>query len=452
MELIERNSLNHRRRAVITVAVITATLLAGCTTEAPAKPTPGETAAAITAWLEDRPDVLQVEEAPGFHDDDIVLEVKADPGIDDAEIRAIGDFLATSPRSLNVSVDISAGDDTWSSSIGSDSTGIVETVIWLRNDPRVTSADVDSLSADGAVAIGDVFDTAADFHRAMQGLDISTRLIIEQSEVGVGLYGQGTQVETVAEKPYPSEAVEAAQSVLAAHPTSTVSVSLVEGSYELKTRATFDTSIDIADARRVATDAFGGLLPTKDVTVTVGPAIVTLDELTDDRIPFVRAMIATADVTEVRFGGPGFDGPDFTVTGSAASWAAANDAAVATLVEPSLGRWVFGEVRVQAPTLAAGDPYRIVIPALAALTHARSIVYTKGELLVELAADVDDPELSALVAAVRQAGLASTIVLSLSSYDDDDSHTWAKVVDGVIEPENTEFAELRERFAAIWAQ
>lgn len=457
MPIVERSSLNAPRRVVggIASAVAATLVLVGCTTEAPAKPTSSEIVTTISAWLEDRPAVLDTEEVPGPRDGRIVLEVEVQPDINDAEIRAIGDYLATMPHTVSVSVDISAGDDIWSTFPGSEPDGIVETLIWLRNDPRVISADVDALTATGTVRLADVFETAAQFHDAMQGLNPHQRLVTEQSEVGAGAYGLGTQVEVVAEKPYPTEAVEAAEKVLAAYPASMVSVSLLEGSYELRTRAVFDASVDIADARRVVTDAFATLVPAAGISVTVGVANATLDELTDERIAFVRAMIGAAEVTKVEFGAFGSDAPDFTVTGSAASWAAANDAVIATLAEPSLGHWTFGEQRAQAPALAAGDPYRSLIPSLLSLTETRSITYAEGELLVDLDSDVGDAELSMLVTAIRQSGLASTIVLSLRSHDDDDErHRWAKVVDGAILPGESDstFSDLGERFTAIWSR
>ena len=203
----ERKSLT-QGVGILLVASTGLALLAGCTGE-PTPPTPRQNADTIVAWLVERDTVHSAEVVPGLEEGELVVDVELDADVSDDEIRAIGEYLeAPFDWTLALDVEVHAGDDRWNHAPGLDSAKIVDPVIWLRNDPRVGTISVDSLSADGSTALADVFETAADFHAAMDDFDSPQRLVIEQS--GAGDDGADTQVYVTTAKPFPSAAVDAA--------------------------------------------------------------------------------------------------------------------------------------------------------------------------------------------------------------------------------------------------
>jgi hypothetical protein len=439
-------------RPILSIALLIGLVtLTGCVPEA--EPTDAEVAASVANRIEDLPGVRSVEVTPPVDPASSlshVVEVDVEADISDDQIRAIADEVEALAHSTGVRVDVTDGDARWSQYAGGGN-DVTEPLLWLRADDRFSAIDVDALSADGAVDARELADAAADFHAAMTAIDVATRLLVEDSDDGVGEYRHGFEVYVHSGKPFPAEAVTAVAAFDEAFPAGDSFVELLEGDYGLDVRASAGRDEDLAAALTAAADV---ALSAADgeFSVKLGPVFGSLDDVTPARMPLILAAAAIPELVSLGFGterstAQGEGGPD--------AWVRVNDLIAAEL-EVAATIWRTGDVIFRSPALDLSDPLRGVIPALAGEGVVEEMDFrlvTQRAGARELTVRIDDrasaEDLAGMMALLAEAGLAETEVVIVVDGDDRDTPV-ATIIGGVLTLTGQESAELEAAVEDAW--
>ncbi|MEO8263254.1 MAG: hypothetical protein ABI566_11870 [Pseudolysinimonas sp.] len=432
---------------ILLVVVAAVLVLSGCTEPQP--PSDAEVAASVAESLADLDAVRSVEvEVIDESSRRYLVKVRVEAAITDDEIRAMAGLISSQDRRLSVSVNVTDGEARWSQFAGTGD--VTEPLIWLRADGRFTAVNVNVLSAGGAVPAAMVLDAATDYHAAMVDLGVtSRRLLVEESEVGVGEYHKGFEIYVDSERTFPQEAAAAVAAFDASFPAGNSYVELLEGDDELDVRVSAARDDDLA-AALVAADA---VVPSVDgkLAVQLGPTVGPRSVFTEASMPFVFAAAAIPELAHVGFGTARTTASG---AGDPSVWLRVNDLVAAELDNGST-IWKFGETRLRSPALEATDPLRQLIPALLADEvvqdlSLRALPQGGGsrELSVRLDAAASSGDLTSALALLADVPGATVI---LSVLGDDGDVSVATIDAGVLmttgEPESAFEQALEEAWA-----
>jgi len=411
-------------------------------------PQPSQVASSLAAELRKQPSVRSLTILQPANDrQGARLKVELDPDVGDHAITQLGELVsAAGTFGDHVNADFTAGAFHWNLAVGRDPDRNVSPLIWLRSDPRVVGADVDSLTAVGFTADDDVLDTIADYHSAMSVLDVrsDTRIEIRPPDASDGHPTPGLDVSLWSGKPFPSAAIAGVVGLRRALPTASVFLSLLEGHNELTSRVALPAGTDPTTAIAAVRDTIVPSVGADATRLDIGVVTGLLDAYTDAHLAYMAAMAAVPDLT-----GVGFSKTDVAIkVGTSAGWTAAQDVAAA-LGEPFRVTWQADDVSLYAAPIPASDPVRSLAPTIAALRSVSQVFADPGKLRVTVELHADPAELRAIVGELVAADAASSIEFSLQ-VDDGDDPVVVRITHGTLTRPEGGYDALIAPFVDAW--